>query len=371
MFEFVEITLFLLLISILFTSQLLHLVDITLDFLGAPSIMDRGRGGMLGRIPRRRNPLFRRRDVSPPNFTTSYEITPEDALEVRDILSEDRNLPPELVDMILEYAEYWACSVAVLDCADRPDGRISIRGGGQGENQFLLRTEPLGLNKWSPLSHDLWKTQSAPKSLEKEYPESNLHEFIEGPVSTLEHPFRKVVFDIVSCDQGWSSHHDDYGTYRNSFTWFDVGLERFDMNNECPPTCSDRQNSDSSSKTANIPTCAIRSVWPPVINDTSNDSAMKYKHELLPTEDHCIQRNKHAEKNMQHHHIEWSWDDNINPELPAANELEEIGRGRSTGNGEFIRNLKFGDMITVWGRARFGGWSNNVQSVKVKLYWAF
>jgi hypothetical protein len=37
---------------------------------------------------------------------------------------------------------------------------------------------------------------------------------------------RKIVFTIRSHDQGWGGSAADKGTYRGSFTWFDVGLER-------------------------------------------------------------------------------------------------------------------------------------------------
>lgn len=209
-------------------------------------------------------------------------------------------------------------------------------------------------------------------------------------MSTLENPFRRVVFDIVSRDQGWSGHHTDHGTYRSSFTWFDAGLERFDMNNNCKylkcterlhthralgsSTCPDQLNKGSSESSSSIPTCAIRPVWPSVVPSDGGAPGMRYHHETLPNEDHLIQRNKHAEKSWHHHHVEWSWDDNVDPsetDSPAVRELENAGRGMGTGNGEFVRNLKYGDMITVWGRARFLGWSNNIQRVEVKVYWAF
>jgi hypothetical protein len=32
--------------------------------------------------------------------------------------------------------------------------------------------------------------------------------------------------EIRSHDQGWSSFSEDHGTYRNSWTWFDLGIER-------------------------------------------------------------------------------------------------------------------------------------------------
>ena len=35
---------------------------------------------------------------------------------------------------------------------------------------------------------------------------------------------RKVVITIVSKDQGWSNYLEDYGTYRNSCTWFELSL---------------------------------------------------------------------------------------------------------------------------------------------------
>jgi hypothetical protein len=37
---------------------------------------------------------------------------------------------------------------------------------------------------------------------------------------------RKIVFTIRSRDQGWGGSAADKGTYRGSYTWFDVGLER-------------------------------------------------------------------------------------------------------------------------------------------------
>ena len=35
---------------------------------------------------------------------------------------------------------------------------------------------------------------------------------------------RKVTITIISKDQGWSNYVDDYGTYRNSWTWFELSV---------------------------------------------------------------------------------------------------------------------------------------------------
>ncbi|KAI1379943.1 hypothetical protein F4677DRAFT_408083 [Hypoxylon crocopeplum] len=327
------------------------------------------RGGRV-RVPFRRNPLISPREMQSLTLANEFEISPGDVVQVKDILSKARNLPPELVDMILDRAEYWACSTAVASYSNQPRHRLVIPGAHLDQNKFLLRTKPLGLTKWSPSSQVLWKAECPPKQLEKEYPESKFETLMENTVSTLEYPFRKVVFDIVSCDQGYSSHREDHGTYRNSWTWFDAGLERFDMNNKCLPKCPDRKDTVHSSDAADIPTCAIRSIWPPVEPITSRSPEMQYQHELLPTSDHLIQRNKHAERDMQHYRVEWYWNDDVDPDSPEAETLREMGRGAGTGNGEFVRNLKFGDMITIWGRARFPGWANYVQRVEVKVYWA-
>ncbi|KAI1655923.1 hypothetical protein F4813DRAFT_148889 [Daldinia decipiens] len=364
MFDLVDVILFLL-ISIVFSSQLLSIRNRTMDTPNPP-IMFNPRGRRRPLIPNlnRHQPPREK----PRIFTSTYEVTPEDITEVKDILVKARNLPLELVDMILDNAEYWVCCSTIIDHDDSESGRISIHGAREGETQFLLRTKPLGLTKWLPSSQDLWRVEATPKQLEEEYPQSDLQKLAEGPLPTLEHPFRKVVFDIESCDQGWSSHHDDHGTYRSSFTWFEAGLERFDKNNECLPDCPDRKNNDDSNG-LDIPTCAIRPIWPSVVHDQGGTGGPRYYHDLLGDKNREIQRNKHAVGELQHHHVEWAWDDNIDPESLETERLNEIGRGSGTGNGEFVRNLKFGDMITVWGHARFPGWTNSVKKVGVKVYW--
>ncbi|KAI2611832.1 hypothetical protein GGR54DRAFT_616928 [Hypoxylon sp. NC1633] len=360
----------LLLLAFIFFYRLSNIVICITSTPTTPIMINR-RGGV--RLPFRRTPLIRPPTPPPnasPTMTNLYEIGPEDILEVKDILSKTGNLPPELVDIILDRAEYWACATTIVDYSNQPRGRLSVPDS--SEDQFLLRTEPLGLTKWSPSSQALWRDEPAPKLLQEEYPKSRFEELVEGPRFTLEHPFRKVVFDIVSCDQGYSNYGGDSDTYRNSWTWFDAGLERFDMNNQCPPECPDRQKSGTSNDVSDIPTCAIRSIWPQAGPVSQREGAdMQLLHELHHTENHLIQRNKHADRNMQNHHVEWYWNDDIDPKSLEAETLSEMGRGTATANGEFVRNLKLGDMITVWGRARFPGWKNHIQRVQVKVYWAF
>jgi hypothetical protein len=60
----------------------------------------------------------------------------------------------------------------------------------------------------------------------------------------------------------------------------------------------------------------------------------------------------------------------MDPDSIDGKKLDEEGRGRATGNGEYVRNLKVGDVVTLWGKARYGGWVNYVEEVKIDVYWA-
>jgi hypothetical protein len=68
--------------------------------------------------------------------------------------------------------------------------------------------------------------------------------------------------------------------------------------------------------------------------------------------------------------VEWSWTDDINPESDGGQELKNQGRGRATGDGTFVRDLKMGDVITIWGKAKFPAWQNNIEKVRIDVYWA-
>lgn len=312
-----------------------------------------------------------------------FDPSPKDVNDVRLILEEAGNFPPEVADMIIDYAEYWACTTTIADYRSLQGGHLTIRGGRPGEDRFLLRTEPIALAHWKPASQELWRRESKPRVVDPaaeesdfEYPQATLEALAEEPLPDLERPVRKVVFDITSRDQGWSSEPRSDIAYRNSHTWFDAGLERFDRTITCPEDCPDRQDPDYAS--CNIPTCALRPLWPPSVAGVAGPEAptaapapAQYDHVLHPTPDHCIQLNKLADRTSCHHRVEWRADDDIVPDTPDAEEkLAAIGRGPSTGDGEFVRNLKLGDVITVWGRARYPGWANHVERVEVRVFWA-
>jgi hypothetical protein len=63
----------------------------------------------------------------------------------------------------------------------------------------------------------------------REVPNTSTAEVLKGWAATSkprgEFPCRRIVFTIVSNDQGWGGDESARGGYRGSFTWFDVGKE--------------------------------------------------------------------------------------------------------------------------------------------------
>lgn len=218
-----------------------------------------------------------------------------------------------------------------------------------------------------------------------EYSLEQYQSWIGGPTDTVQHPCRKIVFTISSHDQGWSNNaRHDRGSYRGSYTWFEAGLERFDRTAQRPKDSPEKeaasQIEDLNEKKGEassagrkpdpqlphpyLPVYALRPIYPTLETDRP-----ALHHDLLASPKYTIQHNKTAIRQSQTHTIVWSYKDS-DAISPGPEELKAAGRGAETGNGDFVRSLKLGDVVTVWAKARFGGWSNTVDSVKVDVYWA-
>lgn len=104
----------------------------------------------------------------------------------------------------------------------------------------------------------------------------------------------------------------------------------------------------------------------PEVEYTERNQAYEFVFPIHPADNLQIQCNTTAERQWQDHRVEWRHDDSIDD--PAR--LKEAGRGTGTGNGQFVRELRVGDVITVWAKVRFPGWVNNIASVKVDVFWA-
>ncbi|POR35469.1 Uncharacterized protein TPAR_04337 [Tolypocladium paradoxum] len=313
-------------------------------------------------------------DKTPAGGEDRYNPTPIDVVVTRIMLTRSKRLPPDLVDSILDFAEYWAHSTnAIYYNAEHRD-HLRIVGSSQTENRFLIRSYPLGLtgidgdkNLAEELAYDT--NEAKPLPLTKEHEPRFFASLADYPTPRLARPARKVVFSIRAKDQGWAgSVHRE--AYEGSFTWFEAGLERFDADQDCDAKCTYDVRHESLSSTApSLSVCGLRPVYPSIQRD-SPDQDYEYVHPLLPQDQFDIHRNKVATREWQDHVVTWSYLDDIQPDSEAGKALEAQGRGRATGDGSFVNRLRFGDVITVWGKARFPAWVNNIEFVKIDVYWA-
>ncbi|OHE99742.1 hypothetical protein CORC01_04878 [Colletotrichum orchidophilum] len=329
----------------------------------------------------------------------NYKPSHVDVIVVRVMVEKAFNFPPELLDLIIDQAEYWPHSEASIYHAVTPlRDALRVVGTSRDENKFILRCPPIGFLDFKtvgpafktaplpPKSGDgspvteplrnltLLEPTASPTEMASEAPREYFTGSMKAP-PTLTHPVRKIVFKLRSKDQGWGGGHGDRGSYRGSWSWFEAGLEKFDKERTCDGSCKTAEaSSDTGSEEApftnetNLCTCGLQSIYPPV--ETTSDGKIAYTHGLQPLENLKIQTNKTANRDFMDHEVVWSWTDDVHPESPDADRLADIGRGKGTATGKFVRNLKLGDVVTVWAKARFGGWANYVESVKVEIYWA-
>jgi len=304
-----------------------------------------------------------------------FNPTPGDINLVRVMMSRAKQLPPDVVDMIFDHAEYWAHSSNYIDFKDEHRQPLRVVGRSRMEDKFLLRSFPVGLTtldgRVSLAETVAYDTNEAkPLPLSREHDPRFFANLVDYPTPPLARPVRKVVFSIKSRDQGRGGIRRLAGTYQSTWTWFEAGLERFDADQECEPHCVGDLRYDSfNSNGPSLPMCALRSIQPSFSTDPEDQTKHNYEHPLHPDERYIIQRNKMATPIWHNNVVTWSWLDKQTSEA-AAEELADIGRGRETGDGSFVRSLKMGDVITVWAKARFPAWVNMVERVKIDVYWA-
>jgi len=336
-----------------------------------------------------------------------YTPSVEDILAVKQTLVKKGKLPLELVDTIIDFAEYWVKSTTC-----RTNGEISIRAGRERENMLLLRSYPLGYvpTKGNPVTLPMTIVDEYPSippepRLETgDFPNNVTQEVInywtQDAAPRGEFPCRKIVFTIKSHDQGWGGPPGCRGTYKGSSTWFDVGLETLsalyerhliEYEGKLPMPYFYVPNPKSTNGDSESIMCTTRTITPPTQTRTiatdppplaeplnpaeppttpePPEIKVEFRHDQDPGLD-CLQKNKTGTRDATEHVITWFPTDNTDPDSVDGVKLDEQGRGRATANGEYVRNLKVGDVVTVWGKARYGGWVNTVEEVKIEVYWA-
>ncbi|KAL2004960.1 hypothetical protein VTN00DRAFT_2810 [Thermoascus crustaceus] len=266
-------------------------------------------------------------DPEPEQFYPSLR----DVFQVRAILRRGivpEGLPVEIVDLIVDAAEYWPSVEA------RISEKIIIRQDGDRE---CLRTPPL-----------CYEQTPVDSSQSRILPHRGMH------------PCRKIVFSIASHDQGWGGGYGNRGKHVGAYSWFDAFIIPTARKPDNDADATTPPGTDEGSRTTGQ-------------ERTTTDAETKPESRLepfLPTANR-LQTNPVATSTTQNFRIVWHYLDSIPADSAKAEEIEtEEGRGRATLDGSAVRNMQVGDSVSVWARARFAGWANHVERLSVRVFWA-
>ncbi|KAL1986914.1 hypothetical protein VTN96DRAFT_5331 [Rasamsonia emersonii] len=259
-------------------------------------------------------------------FTSSGTFYPsvDDVQQVRKLLQRlGPGLPTEVVDLIVDEAEYW------------PSVETSLRDAplfiGKDNDRECLRTPPL-----------CYDVDGQNDGSYRVLPHRGIH------------PCRKIVFSISSHDQGWGGERGCQGTYKGSYTWFDAYIIPSSNDGQQGQPAHNQQSATNSQEQTN----------------QASQASFQPERPLLPTPSR-LQSNLTATRTTQDYCIVWHYKDRIDPESSEAERIEdEQGRGRATLDGRAVREMRVGDAVSLWARARFWGWSNHVEKMSVRVFWA-
>ena len=315
------------------------------------------------------------------------------------------NLSTELVDVIMDLAEYWphtTCSLRgpVLSSGYPVSTGLPPADFRHGDT-FLLRTEPLGMSTQADVER---KDYGIGTQIRRIF--SSIRP-LKGPSWVAprgKHPCRKIIFEILSreTDQGrpiYAASPTPKPRHVRG-TWFDVGVDsqvqEYPVSEPIRWTEAEShfyaggRSIDSSQSLILIPDqnleecekkfedqkmTAIRNFndsWPSTGLDASPAHCFRPTRPAMGDprvdEQEVVQYiNSFSELNRQHTQI-WRWDEDAYPEPIEAYQLAV--RPVFNPNGAFIRSLEVGESITLWVRARGGSVINTVERVRIRVYWA-
>ncbi|KAK1225812.1 hypothetical protein PQX77_011223 [Marasmius sp. AFHP31] len=241
----------------------------------------------------------------------------DDVVAVRLLLVQ--RLPRELVDIIIDEAEYW-----VRVCIGERNTRLAARANSGPDFNC---------------SYCYLLTQCIPA------PENTENDVRKRPARV-----QRIIFTTTSRDQGWGGptpeELEKLGPYHGSYTWFEASIIRADHAQspawikgvESKPMSLDGLETEES---------------------TITDAVMVGP----PPKRWFIHSNRTANRNFTQRTTAWSIqdDDMVDDYLLRG----RVGKGR-----EFLSCLEPGDRIALLARATFPGWVNYVQDASVEILYS-
>ena len=345
---------------------------------------------------------------------TSSLPTPTTILLVSQYLS--FHLPPELVDLILSYAEFWAHSTTTLNepvrafgpftwgwregdsidylkvwCPSGPGYAHRWRRWGESrrDDGFLLRSGPIGLleeeedengkrGRWSPsylqkgqlarLMFSLYQKSAAAGLRMCCRCQTKRNGGPRGPINSISPSsrtaaVRKIVFET------WS-HQDYFGAVTSSTTTDD------DAAQQSPRVFCDvsiHRKRDATPRAARWKGRVLRWRQRGNANDIANDNDDDNENEksgphgkLITHKPFPLSTSSHPRHYIPHYHIHmWRYDDdNTTPSTPqTAHQTFPTAQ-------EFLRQLEVGDTIGVWGRVGKGETYHIIDTMRMHVFWA-
>ncbi|KAL8935784.1 MAG: hypothetical protein Q9211_004517 [Gyalolechia sp. 1 TL-2023] len=340
------------------------------------------------RVLAEKNKLSNYPDVEPPVGPSMAEV-----ITVKRLLL-GLKLPLEIVDLMLDYAEFWphtTCTTQyqtvaysdskpglwVRDWRSLPfsmdHGPIPENYRIMPKNAFLLRTHPLGLQTQDPT---LPVKPSVVARWKQKLRKDRGRKSSTGPTWLPPrglHPCRKIVFDIVSHQEALDFTEPYYG---DSPTWLDVSVERILAEGDpvqplvWTPSMNEEWGDELMGRTPDSAKLLLLKRVPgavapfdrqpkqasPTSSTLDNQPVQLFETRrtkpslAATTRQAVVQQNYQGDAVNRHHVVTWRYGDNLDMESTESDQmLTETGTHL---NNNFVRQLEIGESIVLWARAR-------------------
>ncbi|KAJ3575024.1 hypothetical protein NP233_g1367 [Leucocoprinus birnbaumii] len=272
--------------------------------------------------------------------TTTFKTNVPAVNQVRRILL-TAGLPYELVDLVLNYAEYFARHTTK---------RVT-------HLRVQASSDPLNNAKW------MYMVSDPIIQVQRE----------DG--SVVPPNIQDVKFRLRSSDQGWGGFSEGKNTYRNSYTWFEASILRESTPGSSPTWLSSLLDSPVN-YTFDL---GAPGSSPSAVSSSSSDSTSlpvteyaEYSELLSPyklrTKRWLVQMNAQASRHIRTHTVTWSRSTSFNTSGDGGLNEEEYDEKTGSGRGlGFVEALRAGDRIALVARALYPGWENNVYEAEIEV----